>query len=233
MQRSCFSSFASLLLSLAAELHLRFDRVGHRFGPRILFRRAEFEVAGGESVAITGSNGSGKSTLVQIAAGVLSPARGSVVLRVDGQEVSRERRPRYVGLLAPYCAVYEGFTARENLEFIARVRGLIDSEERIGAVLRQVGLGGREDDRVGTFSSGLVQRVKLAAAIVHRPALLVMDEPSVTLDEVGRELVREVLEEQTEAGGIVLLATNDAREAGWCDRRFSVEEEAFSGSSPA
>lgn len=183
-----------------------------------------FEVRGGERLAVTGSNGSGKSTLVRIVAGVLAPTRGQVVLQSAGQAVPAAARPFSVGLVAPYLNVYDLYTARENLVFVGRVRGLKHLAPRVEAMLDLVHLRARADERVDTYSSGMKQRVRLAAALLAEPPVLLLDEPTSNLDAAGIRLVEEVLAQQRERGGLALLATNSEAEAALCERRLCVED---------
>ena len=203
---------------------LKVDTLGHRFGRLVLFRQLSFALEGGRSLAITGSNGSGKSTLLRILAGVLTPTAGTVSLAVDGQDVAREERPLRTGFVAPYANVYDGLTARENLEFLADARRLSNADARIDATLCQVGLAGRTDDLVGTYSSGMKQRVKYAAALLAEPPLLLLDEPSVNLDAAGLDMVDHVMRRQRDAGRLLVVATNVASEAARCDEEICVED---------
>lgn len=200
------------------------DQVGHHFGSLLLFRRLSFTMGDGDSLAVTGANGAGKSTLLRILAGVLTPKAGTVTLRVDGADVAPENHPRRVGLVAPYLGLYGALTARENLAFLARARRLPDADRRIDAVLDRVGLAARGDDPVSTFSSGMQHRVKYAAALLADPPLLLLDEPSVTLDAAGRDLVETVVGDQRERGGLVIVATNRPDEAARHDRSLRIEE---------
>lgn len=202
------------------------DDLGHRFGRRALFRHLSFAVEPGERVAVTGSNGSGKSTLLRILAGVLRPTEGTVTLIADGTAVEPEERPLHTGLVAPYLNVYDGFTTRENLRFLAQARRLSDADAHIQDLVGLVGLAGRADDLVQTYSSGMKQRVKVAAALLGRPVLLLLDEPSTNLDEAGLRMIDRVTAHHVDRGGLLLLATNDAAEAARCDRVISVEARA-------
>ena len=203
---------------------LRATNVGQNFGSLLLFRQMSFEVSGGESLAITGRNGSGKSTLLQILSGVMTPKAGTVELETNGTVVDAAMRPLHTGLVAPYLSVYDDLTARENLEFLAKARSWEAPSEPIADVLARVGLKGREDDLVRTFSSGMKQRVKYAAAMLPEPAVLLLDEPSANLDIAGIEMVHDVMDWQLDAGRILVVATNVAAEADACDRNLSVED---------
>jgi heme exporter protein A len=190
----------------------------------VLFRRLSFTLDGGQSVAITGSNGSGKSTLLRILAGVLTPRAGEVTLTVDGEVVPPEGRPLRTGLVAPYLNVYDGLSAQENLAFLAEARQLSNAAPRIEAALDQVGLAGRTGDLVGTYSSGMKQRVKYAAALLADPPLLLLDEPSANLDEAGLAMVDRVMDRQRARERLLVVATNVAEEAARCDRAVCVED---------
>lgn len=200
------------------------DGVGQRFGSLLLFRRLSFTLEGGETLAVTGANGSGKSTLLRILAGVLRPKAGSVALRHRGVPIVREDRPLHTGLVAPYLGVYDQLTAYENLDFLASTRCLDNTEARIMAALERVGLSGREHDPVATYSSGMTQRVKYAAALLSDPPLLLLDEPSANLDEAGLSMVHGVMEEYQSRDRLLIIATNRPEEAALCQRTIRIED---------
>ncbi len=203
---------------------LQAKNLGKRFATRILFRDLEFSVEGGRSLAVTGANGTGKSTLLRILAGVLSASKGEVLLFEGERVVPRERHPLRVGLVAPYLNAYDGFSPRENLQFIGRVRRLANAAERIASTLEAVGLSERMNDPVSTFSSGMKQRVKFAAALLPEPAVLLLDEPRVNLDAAGLDMVVRLIERQRAAGGVVIVATNDPEEAEQHGRVLRIED---------
>ena len=203
---------------------LTLDSIAKRFGRRILFRKLSCSVEGGQAVAITGSNGSGKSTLLKIIAGVMTPSKGKVSLDFENTAVTLEDRPLHTGFVAPYLNVYDGFTARENLVFIAKARRLPDAGHLIDELIDQVSLKGRENELVKNYSSGMKQRVKFAAAMLTSPAVLILDEPSTNLDLAGIKMVKEIMSRQRERNGIIILASNNAEEVSWCDRAVNVED---------
>jgi len=125
------------------------------------------------------------------------------------------------GLATPELAFYEEFTATENLVFAAEARGLAAPPRAAAAALERVGLGTRSADRVGAFSSGMKQRLRLAFALLHEPAILLLDEPGSHLDESGREAVRDVVARHA-ARGLVLLATNDPEEIQLAERHLEL-----------
>jgi len=204
---------------------LMVEAVGKSFGARRALRQVTLTVGGGEVVAVTGPNGSGKSTLLRIVTGLLRPTRGAVTLTTDrGEAREAVERRRCVGYAAPDLTFYPELTGRENLEFFERVRGRDTAGDACDAVLEAVGLGGRGNDRVAAYSSGMRQRLRLAFARMAEAPVLLLDEPSLALDEQGVRLVAELVAAQRAAGGVTLLATNDAREAALGDRAIVMGE---------
>lgn len=199
-------------------IRLTIDKVGRTFQDRRVLRGISAEIQSGDVVGVIGPNGSGKTTLVRIIAGLLRPDTGSVTLRIDDATI--EQRRFKVGLVAPWLHIYDEFTPTELLDLSCKLRG---EAVRSHDVLSTVGLHDRGHDIVRTFSSGMRQRVMIALAIHHSPPLLILDEPSVTLDSAGRELVRSVVAEHSKRGGVVILATNDDVERAYCTTFLSVE----------
>lgn len=192
-----------------------------RFGRRLLFRNLDIQASSGEFLAITGQNGSGKSTLVRILAGILAPTAGTVQLLADGIELTE--RPFFIGLVAPYLNLYEGFTLRENMRFVARVRGLGTTTATEEALIQKVQLQGRADELVGNYSSGMKQRARFALALLTNPPVLMLDEPTANLDDSGKAFVWNTVEEARASGKLVLVATNEAEEAERAERQVKVE----------
>lgn len=199
----------------AASLSVR--GLAKSYGARGLFRDVTFDLTPGDSLVITGRNGSGKSTLLRILCGLIRPSAGSVTFRVGERPASDRERRAMMGLVAPDLILYDELTALENLHFFARVRGLPRSDEELLALLEDVGLAGRGHDPAGTFSSGMRQRLKYAYALLHRPPILFLDEPTANLDEAGIAFVHRCITRQRE-GGILIVATNDREELQFGDR---------------
>ncbi len=199
---------------------LRFDRVGKAFGARRVLHDLTMEVAAGEVVTVTGANGAGKSTLLRIAAGLLRATRGTTTLTVGGETRTEGGLRRFwVGYASPELALYPELTGRENLDFFARLRGEAAASD---ADLHAVGLSGRGGDWVGSYSSGMRQRLRLAFARGAQAPLLLLDEPSLALDAEGVALVAQMVDEQRHRGGITLIATNDPRETALGDRNVAL-----------
>ncbi len=179
--------------------------LGKRYGGRWVFRGVEFDLAEGQAICVLGPNGSGKSTLLKVLAGLVSPTEGEVT-PLDRCAL---------GYAALDLALYPHLTAREHLELAATLRGLPAGAPNL---LDEVGLGPSADRLVGQFSSGMRARLKLALAVQASPPVLLLDEPTVALDEAGRTLVDRVVESQLARGALV-LATNDP-----LDRRYATHE---------
>jgi heme exporter protein A len=211
-------------VAAAARVRVAARGLAHRFGPRPALRSLSFELASPGIVAVTGPNGAGKSTLLRILAGLLRPSEGSTSLEREGVAIAPMRRRRHAGLASPELAFYEELTAGENLRFAAETHGLADPRGAAAAALGSVGLAARAGDRVGELSSGMKQRLRLAFAVLHRPALLLLDEPGAHLDQAGCEVVERLC--RTHAGdGLVVLATNDPKEAALAERRIELETD--------
>jgi heme exporter protein A len=192
------------------------------FSRRMIFRDVAISLSQGESLAITGRNGSGKSTLVKVISGLLSATRGKIVYSVDGKPLDIENLRYHIGLVSPYLQLYDEFSGGENLELLSKIRSDVGIDSgRIQEVLENVGLWERRSDDVRTYSSGMKQRLKYAFAVLHRPSLLVLDEPTSNLDHDGITMVKKVVDEQ-KTRGVLIVATNDADEAGWCSANIEL-----------
>lgn len=192
---------------------LSLQSVGKSYGGRRVLLDISLTARSGDVVTVTGPNGSGKSTLLKIVAGLLRPSRGTVALTQEDIPLDVAARRRSVGYASPDLALYGEMTGRENLNFFARVRGLRLSASEAEVRLAAVGLAARGDDLVGAYSSGMRQRLRLAFARLADPGVLLLDEPSLALDETGTRLVEEIITAHRLSGGLTLLATNDGREA--------------------
>jgi heme exporter protein A len=177
------------------------ENLGIRFGPRWLFRGLEFEVNKGQKLAILGKNGSGKSTLLRVLCGLQRATEGKV--RLPDGELRHN-----VGYAALDMALYPELSVREHLEFTASMRGC---PARIPELLEQVGLAYAREVLGEHLSSGMKARLKLALAIQAQPKVLMLDEPSASLDEEGRQLLMDACEMQSRTG-CVIIATNDPLE---------------------
>jgi ABC-type multidrug transport system ATPase subunit len=209
-----------------AALTLEASGLEHRYGARRGLDPLSFRLASPAAVAVTGPNGAGKSTLLRILAGLLRPTVGVGALRLDGAPVRAEALRRRVGFASPELQFYDELSVEENLGFAAEARGLADARAAVGGALERVGLAARARDRVPALSSGMKQRLRLAFALLERPALLLLDEPGSHLDDEGRAMVARVISEQSRAG-LVILATNDEREWRLATQRIELRRRGL------
>jgi heme exporter protein A len=180
------------------------DGLVRRFGEREALAGVDLHVAADEFLLVTGPNGAGKTTLLRVLATVIRPSAGRVA--IGGHELPRganAARP-LVGYVAHGPLTYPGLTALENLRLYAALYGVAD--ERVGPALARVGLEGRGRDTVAEFSRGMAQRLALARALLHGPALLLLDEPTAGLDSEGQAVLRDVL---AEGGRTVIVSTHE------------------------
>ena len=203
-------------------ISLRADGVSKDFNRRPVFQDISFFLSSPASLSITGKNGAGKSTLLKIIAGVLSSTYGSMTYSDHEKQIGIEDFKHQIGFVSPYLNLYDEFTAMENLQFLSRIRiAAQENGERIKELLRFVGLWNRRDDLVGTFSSGMKQRLKYAFAVLHSPALLILDEPTSNLDAEGIEVIQQIIQRQKKSD-ILIIATNNHEEAHWCVQQIQV-----------
>jgi heme exporter protein A len=199
-------------------VRLEFAEIAKRFGRRLVLSGVSGSAVAGQVLVITGPNGSGKSTLLNILAGLVRPTKGHVRYFQHGQELPKSQWFRLLGVCAPDMAVYEELSALENLAFFSRLRGLALPQEALEQLLQRLGLRPADLRRpVGQFSSGMLQRVKLAQALVHQPQVLMLDEPSSNLDPAGHELLAQLVAELAKRCAVI-VATNDPREVAWGDK---------------
>jgi heme exporter protein A len=185
------------------------DGVSRHFGRRRALARVSLTCRAGEVVGLLGPNGAGKSTLLGILSTLLRPTSGTV--RYGGAtpaDLGDALRGR-IGVLGHDLFLYPDLTARENLEFFGRLHGVPDLDARVAAALEDARLADRAGDRVSSFSRGLRQRLALERALLHRPRLVLLDEPFTGLDDASTDLLLARLQRLREDGGIVVMATHE------------------------
>ncbi len=185
------------------------DDVSRHFGRRRALNRVSLTCGAGTILGLLGPNGAGKSTLLAILSTLLAPTSGQVRY---GEADARSAGPRLrgrLGLLGHDLYLYPELTARENLEFFARLYGLEDARGRVERALAHAGLGDRADDAVAGFSRGMRQRLALERALLHGPRLLLLDEPFTGLDDASGHALVSRLRGLRDEGAIVIAATHD------------------------
>ena len=182
------------------------------FGSLQALDGVSLEVRRGEVLGLLGPNGAGKSTALAVCTGQVAPDSGSVSIGGAGSPRDPAAR-RLVGLAPQQIALYADLTARENLVFLARIHEVPEPTRRADALLDMVGLLPRARDRVVTFSGGMQRRLNLAAALVHDPPLLMLDEPTAGVDPQSRSAILDVVQRLAEGGHAVLYTTHYMEEA--------------------
>ena len=199
---------------------------GHKYGYKRIFAGVGATLQPGTVLAITGMNGSGKSTLLKIMAGILRPTDGDVGLIIPGKVIPEDEYYLHVGVVAPYVNMYRDLTLRENLMFITRARAMRTGYTRIRKVVSMVGLTDQIDDPVKTYSTGMQQRAHFAAALLHEPTVLLFDEPTLGLDEEGRNIFESIIAGAQKAGNLVVIASNTQNDIALANRSLCIEDYA-------
>ena len=191
------------------------DGLHKRYGAQLALCGVSFEAAAGEIVGLLGPNGAGKSTTLGVLATLLRFDAGQVAVAGHALPARAARARRALGLVPQQVAVYPTLGARENLRFFARALGLGGREaaRSAAAALDLVGLAARADEPVARLSGGMRRRLNLACGILHRPAVLLLDEPVVGVDPQSRERIFEAIETLARAGAAVLYSTHQMEEA--------------------
>jgi heme exporter protein A len=173
------------------EAAIELDNLQRRYGERVALAGVSVRVEEGQTLAVLGGNGAGKTTLLRVLAGLLRPHGGTV--RVLGAQLPAERwkLPAQVGYLGHEPLLYRDLSGRENLRYHADLHGV--PRARVEELLGAVGMAGRAEDPVRDLSKGLVQRLAAARAVLHDPALLLLDEPRANLDPAAAELLEPLI----------------------------------------
>ncbi len=203
-------------------MKLEIKNVTKSFKGKTAVNNFSMELQAGECVGLIGPNGAGKSTLIKVISDITNPTAGEVLL--NGIKISKMKRE--IGYLPQYPNFFHWMTARETLTFMGQLSGLKKEElsKSIPKMLEKVGLKGEENAKVSTFSGGMKQRLGIAQALLHKPALIVMDEPVSALDPIGRREVLNLIEE-IKKDTTILLSTHilsDAEEI--CERFVMIKD---------
>ena len=179
------------------------------FGNHLALRGIDLEVRQGESVVIFGPNGAGKTTLIKVLATIMNPSSGRIL--VDGLSLKNnaEEIQRRIGVVTHQTFLYSNLTAYENLEFYSRMYDVPRRKERIHKVVAMVGMTSRLHDRVGALSRGMQQRLSIARSLLHKPAIMLLDEPETGLDQQAISMLWEALETEGEGKRTIILTTHN------------------------
>lgn len=200
-----------------AEKSIIVENLTYRYGKLLAVDHVSFEVGQGEILGFLGPNGSGKTTTQKMLTGQLVPKEGrAVLLGYDVSKQAMEVQSR-IGVCFEQTNLYEQMSALDNLKLFAELFGVRNFDG--WALLKRVGLAGREKDRVSGYSKGMKQRLMIARSMVNTPEILFMDEPTSGLDPVSADAIRRIILEERDRGATVFLTTHDMWEADkLCDR---------------
>ncbi len=205
--------------------HVDIRDVSRFYGRRRALSHVSLVCRGGEVTGLLGPNGAGKSTLLSILATLITPSDGEVRYGAHRAHDAGPSLRGRLGLLAHDLHLYPELTARENLDFFARLYGLADAPARVARALERAALQDRGDDLVTSFSRGMRQRLALERALLHDPRLLLLDEPFTGLDDASAAALVARLRELRAEGRIVVVATHDLDVAeGLLDRAAVLRE---------
>ncbi|QOT17320.1 ABC transporter ATP-binding protein [Paenarthrobacter sp. YJN-5] len=192
-----------------------------KFGDVTAVNDVSFEIRPGETFGLLGPNGAGKTTIISMVAGLFPPDGGSVDVAGTAMSPSSVQAKRNIGLVPQELAIYPDLSARENLHFFGRLQGLRgkEREARVTEVLDLLGLSDRAKEQTKKFSGGMKRRLNIGIGLLHRPHLLILDEPTVGVDPQSRNSILDAVHRLSAAGTAVLYTTHYMEEAQrLCDR---------------
>ena len=197
--------------------------VAHFYNSRLIFKDVTLAFGTGEVSLLTGANGAGKSTLLKIIAGLVKPSNGTVTLKDD----------LTIGMVGHKSFLYPAMTALENLRFWAEMHGRNFSEKKLGAALERVNLAPFCDEKAGTFSRGMAQRLSLARVFLLSPDLLLLDEPGTGLDTQSSDtLYGEIAEAKKRGASVVWISHAIAADTARADKVIHISDRLVTVSTP-
>ena len=200
---------------------LRLENIVKFYGERPVIKGVSLELTAGQTLLLTGANGAGKTTLLKIMAGLIRPDSGRLVLELAAEE--------QVGYLGHQTCIYPELSGLENLSFWAHLHGLKRERPALLELLERLGLLAFADEKAGTYSRGMGQRLNLARVLLIRPALLLLDEPATGLDTRSRQtLEREIAQAGKAGAGIVWISHQPEQDAAKADEVALLENGRLS-----
>ncbi|RDU38956.1 export ABC transporter ATP-binding protein [Neobacillus piezotolerans] len=187
-------------------------------------RGVSFTVRKGEAFGLLGPNGAGKSTTINMLTGLFPPSEGSIMLSGIDLKADPKKAQALIGIVPQEIALYQTMSAKDNLYFWGRMYGLSGSllNQRVAETLELIGLADRAKDKVETFSGGMKRRVNIGAAILHRPELLIMDEPTVGIDPQSRAHILDTVKRLNSEGMTVIYTSHYMEEVEFLCERIGI-----------
>jgi ABC-2 type transport system ATP-binding protein len=183
--------------------------------------RVNLQINEADVYGLLGPNGAGKTTLISILCGIIPPSEGKLAYYIGGTEISHSERRSRLGFVPQEYAFYQELSPRQNLDYFGAMYNLsrADLSVRINALLDELGLAKVADKEVSTFSGGMKRRVNLAIGLIHKPAILFLDEPTVGVDVQSKNAIIKYLEEINRAGTTIVYTSHHMSEAEeFCNR---------------
>jgi ABC-2 type transport system ATP-binding protein len=196
--------------------------LSRNFGKTTAVEDVTLSVKAGEVLGFLGPNGAGKTTTIRMLAGMIAPTKGHAIVAGHRTDRDVEQLHEIVGMLTQTPGLYDRLSARRNLEYFAGFYPSIESQSQVEKYLKLMGLRERQDNKVGTFSKGMKQRLALARALVHEPKVLFLDEPTAGLDPEAAGEVRQLIRTLREEGRTIFLSTHNLNEAEMLCSRIAV-----------
>ena len=215
-------------------LAIETEGITKSFSNRPALRGIDLTVSQGESVVILGPNGAGKTTLIKVLATIMKPSSGRVMIDGLNLKDSAEEARRRIGVVTHQTFLYSNLTAYENLEFYSRMYDVPRRKERIQEVASIVDMTSRLHDRVGTLSRGMQQRISIARSLLHKPNIILLDEPEAGLDQQAVSMLWEALQREGEGKHTIILTTHNLeRGLQLCERLLILDKGkiVYQGSS--
>jgi heme exporter protein A len=192
------------------------------FGQHLALRSVDLKLAPGEFLTIIGPNGAGKSTLLRCIAGLSKPSRGQVLIQGQRLDASSAQLRRRIGLVSHETLLYDDLTAVENLRFYGRMYDVERLDSQIEQLLRDLGLSRRAHDPVRTYSRGMQQRLAIGRALLHRPSVILLDEPYTGLDEQATEKLGQILRTMASGDETLIMTTHNLSAVVEAGSRLSI-----------
>ncbi len=205
------------------EYSLQIENLVKYFGRRLVFNGISASFKSKNIYGVAGPNGSGKSTFVKIIANLISPTRGKVTHKCKDKILVNEELHNYIGFVSPYLFLYDEFSAEENLIYFSKIRGIKFNKDYSDFLLSQLNLFDRKNDLVRGYSSGMKQRLKFIFALLHKPKLIILDEPTSNLDNFGKEKVYEIISKEGEEN-LIVIASNESDDLKLCSQILNLED---------
>ena len=196
---------------------------GKKFNTEWIFRELTYTFEKDRAYAILGRNGSGKSTLLQVVAGNIHPNAGTVAYQKDGAEIPVEKVFQHLSIVAPYQELIEEFTLREMLDFHFRFKTPVTGYS-IQSIIDRIGFTDPGQKTIRFYSSGMKQRVKLVLALLSEVSLILLDEPTMNLDEAGSRWYLDLVTEMAKNKTIIVCSNLQQQETSFCQEKLFIED---------